>query len=164
MLSQLVVPLGQQQAVNVGAVLGYGLFGALVGAAIFSLIGAFFVKGAISFTQKIRGSDAIVEGGYGKAYGTVFIASFLSGLISVVLLAILALTGNFNPEQPTAAQQGLNLVSSVFGLAFLAYFVKSRHNADNWGTAAMAVLFYILLAIAIVLLIGVVLFGVSLVM
>lgn len=123
-----------------------GLVGALIAAAIFSLIGALFLMLAAKLVAKVKV-------GYGKAYGLTFIVFLLAAVSSIVVMTVMGID---MMAQDPANQSPLathNIAGNVIGFLIGAWIYGTKISDDNgpigFGKGAAISLVLIAIGIAI---------------
>lgn len=124
-----------------------GLVGALIAAAIFSLIGALFLMLAAKIVAKVKL-------GYGKAYGLTFIVFLLAAVASIIVMTVM---GVDMMAQDPANQSPLathNIAGNVIGFLIGAWIYGTKINGENgqpigFGKGAAISLVLIIIGIVI---------------
>ena len=129
-----------------------GIVGAVIAAAIFSLIGALFLMLAAKLVAKVKV-------GYGKAYGLTFIVFVLAALSSLVVMMVMGIDMMVPDPANQSPLATHNIAGNVIGFLIGAWIYGTKINDNNGapigfgkGAAISLVLIAIGIAIGMILL------------
>ena len=121
-----------------------GLVGAVIAAAIFSLIGALFLMLAAKLVAKAKV-------GYGKAYGLTFIVFVLAAISSLVVMMVMGIDMMVPDPANQSPLATHNIAGNVIGFLIGAWIYGSKISDDSGpiGFGKGAAISLVLIAIGI---------------
>jgi hypothetical protein len=128
------------------AAIGF-LIGAIIGMAIFALIGAIILRAAISLYNRMT-SNSVPEPSFGSAYLIVFAAGIVNAIVQFAMGFMLGMTGAAGGDDTTTGNVIVQLIGIPVSLVVMAAMISSM-LPTTFGRAFLITLLYLLIGIAI---------------